>query len=108
RGVVGTGVRDADAISRAFVQDASRYLRKPFTRDELVAVVEGALAESRADRRGDAKPKAIATDDGWVELTAPSRQEYVDRFQDFCDRLLSSRLDDKARNELKLAVHERA
>lgn len=104
--IVVTAVRDADAISRVFVNDAYRYLKKPFTREELVATVEGALAEARLDKSGDEKARAIATDDGWVELTAPSKQEYLDRFQDFCDRLLASRLDEKARNELKIAVQE--
>ena len=102
--IIVTAVRDPEAISSAFVNDAYRYLRKPFTREELVSTVEAALCEARA-AGGTPRPRAVLAD-GWVELNAPSRQEYLDRFQDFCDMLLASRLPEKARNELKIAVQE--
>jgi CheY-like chemotaxis protein/anti-sigma regulatory factor (Ser/Thr protein kinase) len=103
--IIVTAVQDSAAISAAFLNDAYRYLRKPFTRDQLLETVHAALHESRAASPGTPRPCAVARD-GWVELTAPSRQEYLDRFQAFCDMLLSSRLDEKARNELRIAVQE--
>lgn len=102
--IVVTGVRDIEAIEECFRNDAYRYLRKPFTKDELLQLVRQALQEAAASsgRIG----KVNRDQEGWVELTAPSRQEYLDRFQEFCDAILDSRLDEKARNELKIAVQE--
>lgn len=102
--IVVTGVRDTGAIEECFRNDAYRYLRKPFTKDELLGLVKQALSEAAASsgRIG----KVDRDPEGWVELTAPSRQEYLDRFQEFCDAILDSRLDEKARNELKIAVQE--
>jgi CheY-like chemotaxis protein/anti-sigma regulatory factor (Ser/Thr protein kinase) len=102
--IVVTGVTDLEAIEMCFKNDAYRYLKKPFTRDELLGLVKQALQEVAASsgRIG----KVDRDKDGWVELTAPSRQEYLDRFQEFCDAILDSRLDEKARNELKIAVQE--
>ena len=102
--IVVTGVRDLASIEECFRNDAYRYLKKPFTRDELLNLVKQALSEAAASsgRVG----KVNRDDEGWVELTAPSRQEYLDRFQEFCDAILDSRLDEKARNELKIAVQE--
>ncbi len=102
--IVVTGVRDTEAIEECFRNDAYRYLKKPFTKDELLALVKQALSEAAASsgRVG----KVDRDEEGWVELTAPSRQEYLDRFQEFCDAILDSRLSEKARNELKIAVQE--
>ncbi|MBI3726540.1 response regulator [bacterium] len=100
--VIITAVPDPDTIEECFKNDAYRFLRKPFTRDQLLTVVKAALAEAAS---GPAQGE-VRSEDGWVELTAPSRQEYLDRFQEFCDAILASRLDEKARNELKIAVQE--
>jgi serine/threonine-protein kinase RsbW len=102
--IVVTGVRDIEAIEECFRNDAYRYLKKPFTRDELLNLVRQALQEAAAS--SGRIHKVNRDPEGWVELTAPSRQEYLDRFQEFCDAILDSRLDEKARNELKIAVQE--
>jgi CheY-like chemotaxis protein/anti-sigma regulatory factor (Ser/Thr protein kinase) len=101
--IVLTARTDPEIVTECFKGGAYRYLRKPFTGDDLREVVESALAEARNET-----DSAIATidDEGWVELTAPSKQEYLDRFHDFCDTLIASRLDERAKNELKIAVQE--
>jgi len=106
--VVLTARSDPELITECFKNDAYRYLCKPFTRDDLLRVVEAALEEAAARSPEEVERVQIADDaeEGWVELTAPNRQEYLDRFQDFCDRLLASRLDERAHNELKIAVQE--
>ncbi len=50
---------------------------------------------------------------GWIELTAPSRQEYLDRIASFVekideelDALAGARLDHETREEVKLALTE--
>lgn len=103
--IVLTARTDSEIVSECFKDGAYRYLRKPFTGDSLREVVQAALKEAEAMPAG---PEAVATIDeqGWVELTAPSRQEYLDRFHDFCDTLIASRLDERAKNELKIAVQE--
>ena len=77
-----------------------------FTKEDLLSVVEAALVEAASRDPSDEVRIESLDEEGWVELTAPSRQEYLDRFQDFCDRLIDSRLDDRAKNELKIAVQE--
>ena len=106
--IVLTARSDPETITECFKHDAYRYLVKPFTREELLGVVQNALEEARNRDPGDALRVQIdaGSDDGWVELSAPSRQEYLDRFQAFCDRLIASRLDDRAKHELKIAVQE--
>ena len=110
--IVLTARSDPEIITECFKNDAYRYLVKPFTRDDLLAVVKAALKEASRRAPGDSgRVRIMETADetkepGWVELTAPNRQEYLDRFQDFCDRLIDSRLDDRAKNELKIAVQE--
>ncbi|RMG10162.1 MAG: response regulator [Planctomycetota bacterium] len=101
--IVLTARKDPGLITEVFKDGAYRFLPKPFTGEDLYKVVEGALHEGR---RGVGEAVASVDAEGWVELTAPSRQEYLDRFQDFCDQLIASRLDEQAKTELKIAVQE--
>ncbi|MGE0711552.1 MAG: response regulator [Planctomycetota bacterium] len=102
--IVLTARNDPALITECFKNDAFRFLTKPFTGDQLRTVVVAALSEAGADHRGSAS--ATIDEEGWVELTAPSRQEYLDRFQDFTESLIASRLDERSKNELKIAVQE--
>jgi serine/threonine-protein kinase RsbW len=43
---------------------------------------------------------------GWVELTAPSREEYLDRIGVLLDRLAGTHLSKEARDDVRLAVTE--
>lgn len=109
--IIVTAVNDPAAVENAFERDAYRYLQKPFTRADLLQKVDQALAEAAdhsADEgsQGGRRPQVKRDREGWVELTAPSRQEYLDRFQEFCDAILASKIGEKARNELKIAVQE--
>lgn len=109
--IVLTARSDPEIITACFKNDAYRYLVKPFTRDDLLQVVKAALNEASRRAPGESGRVRVESpldekEPGWVELTAPNRQEYLDRFQDFCDRLIDSRLDDRAKHELKIAVQE--
>ena len=101
--IVLTARSDPSLITECFTNDAYRFLTKPFTSDELKGVVQAALTEAR---EGTLRAAARQDEEGWVELTAPSRQEYLDRFQDFTETLIASRLDERSKNELKIAVQE--
>lgn len=102
--IVLTARNDPAIVTECFKHDAYRFLTKPFTGDELRTVVEAALAEAKEG--GPTRPVVQEDERGWVELTAPNRQEYLDRFQDFTESLIASRLDERAKNELKIAVQE--
>lgn len=43
---------------------------------------------------------------GWVELSAPSKTEYLDRFRRFFTAIHESRLDEAAQRQLLMAVYE--
>jgi CheY-like chemotaxis protein/anti-sigma regulatory factor (Ser/Thr protein kinase) len=103
--IVLTARNDPQLITALFKNDAYRYLSKPFTREDLQAVVSAALSEAQEEPEGDRRA-VVRDDDGWIELTAPNRQEYLDRFQAFCEALIASRLDDRQKSELKIAVQE--
>lgn len=103
--VVLTARNDPALITELFKHDAYRYLTKPFTREDLLSVVQAALTEV-GEAPVDDRRAVVRDDDGWVELTAPNRQEYLDRFQAFCEALIASRLDERAKSELKIAVQE--
>jgi len=106
--IVLTARNDPALITECFKHDAYRFLTKPFTGEELRGVVEAALGEveEAGAKGGFSTGEARVDDEGWVELTAPSRQEYLDRFQDFTESLIASRLDERSKNELKIAVQE--
>ena len=106
--IVLTARNDPALITECFKHDAYRFLTKPFTGEELRGVVEAALGEveEAGAKGGFSTGEARVDDEGWVELTSPSRQEYLDRFQDFTESLIASRLDERSKNELKIAVQE--
>ncbi len=103
--IVLTARNDPALVTECFKNDAYRFLNKPFTGDDLRAVVRAALVEA-AERPAGEQARIVADAEGWVELTAPSRQEYLDRFQDFTESLVATRLDERSKNELKIAVQE--
>jgi anti-sigma regulatory factor (Ser/Thr protein kinase) len=43
---------------------------------------------------------------GWVELSAPSKSEYLDRFRRFFSAINGTRLDDAAQRQILMAVYE--
>lgn len=83
-----------------------RSLVKPFTSDALLEAIGAALSVPESVVSSEIIIRDDAGGDGWVEITAPNRREYLDRFQAFCERLVDTRLSAKARDELKIAVRE--
>jgi CheY-like chemotaxis protein/anti-sigma regulatory factor (Ser/Thr protein kinase) len=102
--VVLTARNDPQLITELYKGDAFRYLAKPFSRDDLLNVVAAAVNE--ASERPPGERAKVCDEDGWIELTAPNRQEYLDRFGAFCEALIGSHLDERAKSELKIAVQE--
>lgn len=83
----------------------SHFLERPLTRRGLDPLLRRI---SRLEGRGAALGDwSVRVDEGpWVEITAPSREEYVPRVQELIDLLERCRLDKDTRDELMLAVDE--
>jgi DNA-binding response OmpR family regulator len=104
--IVMTGYPSEEAVIRCMSLGAVRFLIKPFAVDEFLRGVAGAAQERRS---ADSPGEGLTVQGGfrdWVELTAPSRQEYLDRFGNFMDALYNARLAPGEREDLKIAVNE--
>lgn len=104
--VVMTGYPSEEAVIQCMSEGAVRFLIKPFTVEEFLRALRGALHD-RKD--GAAVREGITVQGGfrdWVELTAPSRQEYLDRLENFVDALYDVRLGPGEKQDLKIAISE--
>jgi len=104
--IVMTAYPSEDAVLECMSQGAVRFLIKPFTVSEFLRALAGAIHDGR-----DAKTvrEGLTVRGGlrdWVELTAPSRQEYLDRLENFLDVLYDTRLGSAEKEDLKIAVSE--
>ena len=85
-------------------------MRPERTQAVLRRAGRGHMSEgSSADDQASPHAKSLAVETpatGWVELTAPSREEYLDRIASFLDTLAGAILDEDAREEVKFAVAE--
>ncbi len=81
----------------------AHFLERPVTPEGLRPLLRRAL-RGRQAAQGD---WSVRVDEGpWVEITAPSREEYVSRIQELIDLLERSKLDKDTRDELMLAIDE--
>ncbi len=99
-----TGYKTEESVVNAFRKGVVSYITKPFRPDDIERAVRAALLLKREVGSMDIEldvPKR-----GWVELTAPSHQEFLRRFQTFCDLLYETELDASTKNDIKLAVEE--
>ncbi len=101
--IIITGVRDEEAIIRAFEKGAWDYVLKPFAIEHVVATVRRAMAADASDVRA---LRASADGPVSLELSAASTVDQVGRFRDFTQLLLRATLPFDAREDIRLAVHE--
>lgn len=83
----------------------SHFLERPLTRRGLDPLLRRASGLNA--RRVPLTDWSVRVEEGlWVEITAPSREEYVSRVQELIDLLERSKLDKDTRDELMLAIDE--
>jgi serine/threonine-protein kinase RsbW len=104
--VVVTGVRDHDAFLRCLQAGAADFLIKPVKIGQLLQILEEVLhRQARFEESEDGIKGGQLTRD-WIELTAPSEMEYLNRLQRFTDVLLLSHFPQDLRDDLRLAFEE--
>jgi anti-sigma regulatory factor (Ser/Thr protein kinase) len=83
----------------------SHFLEPPVGRGDVEPVLKRALDLRR--RRAAQSDWSVTVNKGdWIEITVPSRHEYVSRIQDLIDLLERSKLAQDIRDELMLAIDE--
>jgi len=105
--ILGRGCSSAQII-RCLGLGAMRFLPLGEELGPLVTRLRRLLEEIEGGPLQLGELGTLRDDDGrvWSELLVPSRQESLDRFQDYCQALVAERLGSDARNELRIAIQE--
>jgi len=104
--VVITGFRNDGAILKCLEYGAADYLTKPLDLQVLGRTLERALGRRVRLVDDDRDVELRAQAKGWVELTAPSDFEYLERFRTFTETLLATDMDEEEREAIRLATDE--
>ena len=103
--IVITGYKTDDNVLRCLEYGACDYITKPLDVRDLIEAVERACARPREDESASAIRFEHRTAD-WVELTAPSDYEFVERFRRFTENLYGTGLTIEEKDDIRLAVDE--
>jgi anti-sigma regulatory factor (Ser/Thr protein kinase) len=82
----------------------SRFLDSPVDADTLSPILERAASGVKKPEHSDWDVSVSHGD--WIEVTAPSNEEYVPRIQELLDLLERTKLPKDTRDELILAIDE--
>jgi CheY-like chemotaxis protein/anti-sigma regulatory factor (Ser/Thr protein kinase) len=104
--IVITAYRNDEAILKCLESGAADYLTKPLDLAALERALERAMKSRVHLAPGDRDVDVREPARGWVELTAPSDVEYVERFRAFTEVLLATDLAGKAKEDVRIAVDE--
>ncbi|MBI4576650.1 MAG: response regulator [Planctomycetes bacterium] len=106
--IIMTGYQTQENIIGSFREGARTFIRKPFEAEDLVKAVRTALEVPQEDPevRSPHRLEVTTPASGWVEITAPNHDSYLDRFQAFCARLYESNLDEKTCRDVRMAIDE--
>ncbi|MBI4230022.1 MAG: response regulator [Planctomycetes bacterium] len=95
-----------ERIIRCLERGASDFLVKPVPL-KLFTQTVSAILERRAESRGGGGAMRVSLPvSGWIELTATSHIEYVERFRRFTELLYGTRLAEDAKFQLRMAIDE--
>jgi len=104
--VIVTAYATEQVVVRLLEEGVSSVLAKPFGKEALLeAVLEARRAARRLRTAGD-RLEVAHPFRGWVEITSPSRQEYLRRLEQFADLLYGQDLSDEEKEDIKVAVSE--
>ena len=100
RVILMTGDHDPDAMLHGVREQASQYISKPFSGEELLTAVEKVLAVP-----APAEIEVLSAKPDWVQLLVPCQKEAVDQIESFLIGL-ESNLPLEVRQSLGAAFHE--
>lgn len=102
-GVLGQSL-SSEEKKRLKLLGVAHFLDKPLTRQALAPML---LRNGLKVHPPNIEDWKVTVDKGdWVEITVPTKEEYVSRIQDLLDLLERSKLDENTRDELMLAIDE--
>ncbi len=101
-----TALRTDDAVVICLERGALDYLTKPIDVARLLRTAERALGRREQMPEDIGKMNVKSDVRGWVELSAPSHFEYVERFQRFVQQLYESTLSREEVEDVRVAIDE--
>lgn len=105
-GVVITAYATEPVVVRLLGDGFTSVLAKPFSKEVLLEAAKEALRAAHKLRSGDDRLEVVHPFRGWVEITSPSRQEYLRRLEQFADLLYGQDLAADEKEDIKVAVSE--
>ncbi|MBN2713072.1 MAG: response regulator [Planctomycetes bacterium] len=104
--VVLTAHKNDRNVIECLEQGSVEYLTKPISVDKLQQVVKRVLDRHARFEGAGEKIEVKSEVKGWIEITAPTDFEYVERFQKFTALLGSLPINDEVREDIRVAVDE--
>ncbi len=104
--IVLTAHKDDRRIVRCLEMGTLEYVLKPIKVDKFLQTVQRALDRARRLPEKSEDLRVHSEIPGWVEITAPTDFEYVERFQKFTSLLGDIPLSDESREDIRMAIDE--
>jgi CheY-like chemotaxis protein/anti-sigma regulatory factor (Ser/Thr protein kinase) len=105
--IVVTAYPSERALVECMNDGAARFMIKPFTVEDLTRALSSSIHERRKPSTAGAQDLTVQSGlRDWVEITAPSRQEHLERLENFVDALYGTRLEEAAKEDIKIAISE--
>ncbi|MHC4870316.1 MAG: ATP-binding response regulator [Planctomycetota bacterium] len=104
--IVLTAHKNDKNVIKCLEIGAFDYILKPISVDKLLQTVRRALERQERFTGNEEEISVKQEMDGWVELTAPTDFEYVERFQKFTSLLGNIPLSPENREDIRVAIDE--
>jgi CheY-like chemotaxis protein/anti-sigma regulatory factor (Ser/Thr protein kinase) len=104
--VLITGFASDRAVIDSMNAGVARFLRKPFDLEELRDAVTAALRSGEDPEAVRAGPLRVSAQQGWVEISAPSHREFIERLDNLFDQLVVHRVAPAEAGDLRIALTE--
>jgi CheY-like chemotaxis protein/anti-sigma regulatory factor (Ser/Thr protein kinase) len=104
--VVLTAHKDDENVLQCLEAGACDYLLKPISVSRMLQTVRHALERQERFQSDEDGMQVQQQAAGWVEITAPSDFEYVERFRRFTSLLGDAPLSQEEKEDLRVAIDE--